>query len=147
MSKKKEKALKKKIKKIDIRTQMICKDGEHETSWNYTVSTTRYDPFYKQTTTYARIWAKLMQVELCKGKSLAKIVDKCATNAAKLVPINDTMFAYAVEFLGTLWINGDALISLYCDKEFIAKEMVEEAKVEKSEEVEEVEEEKDEQYS
>ena len=113
----KKKELKKKLKNIDKRTQMFFKDAEAEALWSAAATNHLYEPFFNQFFTYARYWAKLMQVELCTGKTVAEIAEDCASDVAKLIDINDAMFSYALDLLCVFWIYGDNLKALYYGKE------------------------------
>lgn len=66
------------------------------------------DPYGGAVVTYSERWARLMQVELAQGKTLADVAYKCSRDA-DLEGITGFMYGCAVSTLAQCWIHGEEL--------------------------------------
>lgn len=96
----KQNSLKEKINGI----QFECSDDENFNGWDKS----NKDPYGGRVVSYAKEWAKLMQVEMSKGKSLKDIAEKTSAEA-DYDGITGFMYGAAVQMLSQCWKHGDDL--------------------------------------
>jgi hypothetical protein len=78
-----------------------------EKGWNKVVKINS-DPYGKATVEYAEGWAKLMQIEIAKGKTVIQCAEKTQENL-DFMGITGFMYGCAVQMLSQYWKHGEEL--------------------------------------
>lgn len=78
-----------------------------EAGWQ-TCKDNNQDPYGNAVVTYAERWARLMQIEMAKGKKLEDIA-KPMSYEADLEGITGFQYSYAVQVLAKCWKHGKQL--------------------------------------
>lgn len=93
-------AFEEKVKGIEL-------DLKNPEGWQHVVEINS-DPYGKCTVDYAEGWAKLMQIEISKGKT----IEECASDASfglDFLGITGFMYGCAVGILSQYWVHGEEL--------------------------------------
>lgn len=69
-------ATKNEIIRIDETTEMLFKDKKAKKVWDECVETYSKDMYSRFCITYARRWAKYMQILIVEGKAVAEIAER-----------------------------------------------------------------------
>ena len=101
-------ATKEEVLRIDRENEVKFASEEARKGWEDMAEKNSHDPYGRGIVAYARRWAKLMQVEISKGRKLEEIAQQSSYDA-DLDGITGFMFGCAVGALSEFWIYGEQL--------------------------------------
>lgn len=107
-----ERAGRERLEKKTAGISFLTNDQEKYDSWK----AKNTDPYGAATFEYAEFWAKLMQVEINNGKSVADCAKECEKDLYFL-GITGFMYGMAVSILSACWKHGEEL-RVYHNKEY-----------------------------
>jgi hypothetical protein len=81
---------------------------EKKSDYDKYVANNSKDGYSRGVIDYGEYWAKLMQVEIAKGKVVREVADECQKNLGFL-GITGFMYGCAVQGLSQFWIHGEEL--------------------------------------
>jgi hypothetical protein len=79
-----------------------------EALWNEAYKNNSKDPYGMAVIKFCEAWARLMEAEVAKGKTIAECADK-ASSLADNEGITGFMYGCAVSILSKVWIHGEDL--------------------------------------